>query len=137
MEDRLSDLLNEMWAAIIERYEFDILKNTISFELKTIDNGYENKYKMIFEGVTAWYFVENTGEERLNTKANVKEDDYLELTSIDFYVGRIGQIKPSSIEEDWVNQYYSNANFALEIWNALLLVEAKSIVINGNKYTVS
>ena len=87
MEDRLSDLLNELWAAVIERYEFDILKNTISFELKTIDNGYENKYKMVFEGVTAWYFVENTGEERLNTKANVEEDDYLELTSIDFYVG--------------------------------------------------
>lgn len=87
MEDRLPDLLNEMWAAIIERYEFDILKNIISFELKTTDNGYENKYKMVFEGVTAWYFVKNTGEERLNTKANVEEDDYLELTSIDFYEG--------------------------------------------------
>ncbi|MGG3675515.1 hypothetical protein ABEU95_02085 [Heyndrickxia faecalis] len=137
MKNRLFDLLNEMWAAIIESYEFDILKNTISFELKTIDNGYENKYKVVFEGVTAWYFVENTGEERLNIKADVEEGDYLELTSIDFYMGGIGEIKPSSIKEDWVNQYYSNANFALEIWDALLLIEAKSIIINGNKYPVT
>ena len=137
MEDRLSDLLNEMWAAVIESYEFDILKSTISFEVKTIDNGYENKYKLTFEGVSAWYFIENTGEERLNTKGYFEEGDYLELTSIDFYVGGIGQIKASSIEEVWVNQYYSNANFGLEIWNALLLVEAQSITINGNKYTVS
>ncbi|MGG4472368.1 YxiG family protein, partial [Heyndrickxia faecalis] len=62
---------------------------------------------------------------------------YLELTSIDFYMGGIGEIKPSSIKEDWVNQYYSNANFALEIWDALLLIEANSIIINGNKYPVT
>ncbi|MBP3041773.1 hypothetical protein J9303_20230 [Bacillaceae bacterium Marseille-Q3522] len=137
MEDRFNDLLNEMWAAVIDTYEFDILKNTIRFELKTIDNGYENKIKLIFEGVSAWYFVENIGEERHNTKDKAEDDDYLELTSIDYYKGGIGEIKPLSVDEEWVLQYYSNANFALEIWNALLLIEAKSVIINGSKYTVS
>ncbi|MFN2746773.1 hypothetical protein ACINLE_18475 [Bacillus sp. z60-18] len=137
METRLVTLLNEMWAAVIEKYEFDMLKNSISFELKTIDNGLETKHKMIFKGVSAWYFIEDSGEDRFNTIDETEDQDYLELTSIDFYKNGIGQIKPSSIEEDWVNQYYSNANFALEIWDALLLVEAKSIIINGNKYEVN
>ncbi|QHZ45959.1 YxiG family protein [Bacillus sp. NSP9.1] len=137
METRLVTLLNEMWAAVIEKYEFDMLKNSISFELKTIDNGLEAKHKMIFKGVSAWYFIEDSGEDRFNTIDETEDQDYLELTSIDFYKNGIGQIKPSSIEEDWVNQYYSNANFALEIWDALLLVEAKSIIINGNKYEVN
>lgn len=136
MGDSFTERLNDMWASIIERYEFDILKKTINFELKTIDNGYVNRIKIVFEGVTAWYFVENVGDERLSTRFNDEKNDYLELTSIDFYKKGIGQIKATSIEEDWINQYYSNANFALEIWNALLLIEAKSIVINGERYTL-
>lgn len=137
MEEQLSNTLNDLWASIIESYEFDILKSTISFELKTIDNGCENKYRIVFAGVSTWYFVKNAGEKRLNKIAALNEDDYLELTSIDFYEEGIGQIKPLSTEENWVNHYYSNANFALEIWNALLLVEAKTIIINGYKYNVS
>lgn len=137
MEEQLSNTLNDLWASIIESYEFDILKNTISFELKAIDNGCENKYRIVFAGVSAWYFVKNASEKRLNKMVALNEGDYLELTSIDFYEGGIGQIKPLSTEENWVNHYYSNANFALEIWNALLLVEAKTIIINGYKYNVS
>jgi len=137
LEEQLSNTLNDLCASIIESYEFDILENTISFDLKTIDNGCENKYKMIFSGVSTWYFVKDTSEKRLNTMTVVDEDDHLELTSIDFYEEGIVQINPLSTEENWVNHYYSNANFALEIWNALLLVEAKTIVINGYKYNVS
>lgn len=136
MKDSLNNLLNEMWAAIIEKYEFDLLKSTISFDLKTIDNGIETKYKMVFEGVSAWYFIENSGDLRFNTTDSFDDQDYLELTSIDFYRMGVGQIKPSSKEESWVNEYCSNPNIALEIWNALLLIEAKRIIINGSKYNL-
>src|SRR5699024_7299207 len=128
--------LNDLWASIIESYEFDILKNTISFELKTIDNGCENKYRIVFAGVSAWYFVKNASEKRLNKMVALNEGDYLELTYIELYDRGIIQIKCISTEENWLNHYYSNAKFALEIWNALLLVEVKTIIINGYKYNV-
>lgn len=134
MEDQLTALLNELWASTIKKYDFNILKNTISFELKTIDMGHEAHHQLIFEGVSAWYYVENIGARRFITKDD--EDYYLELTSIDFYKRGIGEIKPWSISEEWANQYYANANFALEIWSSLLLIEAKSVVINGNRFEV-
>ncbi|OQM47397.1 hypothetical protein B6A27_00960, partial [Anoxybacillus sp. UARK-01] len=62
--------------------------------------------------------------------------DYTELTSIDYYQNGIGKIHISSAKEIWVGEYFSSANFVLEFWEALLFIEAKSIVINEEEFLV-
>jgi hypothetical protein len=46
----------------------------------------------------------------------------------------IGTTSIKSSFESWVNQYFSSANFALELWNSMLLIKARSITINDYEF---
>ena len=126
--------LNELWAGIIENFEFNFLKHAITLKIKTIDNGIEKKYNVVFGEVASHFFLENKGQERLNLVL-YDEGDYLELTSIDYYEGGVGNIIVKS-SHNWAEQYYSSANFILEIWNSMLFVEARVITINGEVFEI-
>jgi len=130
---KLIALLNEMWATVVESFHIDILSHTISLNVKLSDN--KEYYKIVFKGVSSFYFVENSGDSRLNP-INPEDGDYIELTSIDYYQNGIGKIHIISTKEQWVDEYFSSANFVLEFWEALLFIEAKSIVINGEEFLV-
>jgi hypothetical protein len=132
-QKKLVALLNEMWATVVESFHIDILSHTISLNVKVVDN--EKYYKIVFKGVSSFYFVENSGDSRLNS-VDPEDGDYTELTSIDYYQNGIGKIHISSAKETWVDEYFSSANFVLEFWEALLFIEAKSIVINGEEFLV-
>ncbi|ANB58383.1 hypothetical protein GFC29_1088 [Anoxybacillus sp. B7M1] len=131
--EKLVTLLNEMWASIVESFHIDILYHTISLKVKVSDT--KGHYQIIFKGVSSFYFIENSGEFRLNP-IDPEDGDYTELTSIDYYQNGIGKIHISSAKEIWVGEYFSSANFVLEFWEALLFIEAKSIVINEEEFLV-
>ncbi|QNU39023.1 hypothetical protein IC801_07395 [Geobacillus sp. 44B] len=132
-QKKLVALLNEMWATVVKSFHIDILSHTISLNVKVVDN--EKYYKIVFKGVSSFYFVENSGDSRLNP-VDPEDGDYIELTSIDYYKNGIGKIHISLSKEIWVGEYFSSANFVLEFWEALLFIEAKSIVINGEEFLV-
>lgn len=60
----------------------------------------------------------------------------MELTSIQFFKNGVGDITTKSKAEKWAEQYYSNANFVLEIWNSMLFIEASNIIIDDVEYEV-
>jgi hypothetical protein len=127
--DEIQNKLNELWAGVIDFYKFDIFKHTITLDVTVIENGEERRYNVKFKDVSAYHFYENSGEERINP-LELDEGDYLELTSIQFFENGVGDIRIKSKTEKWVEQYYSNANFVLEIWESMLFIEASSIIIN-------
>ncbi len=127
--ERLENLLNSLWANVVEQQSIDIFNHKIMFRTKLIENGSIMRYKVMFEGVSSFYFLENTGDDRFNSH-EPEEDDYLELTSIDYHPNGIGLISVQSKTEEWVQKYIANANFSLELWNAMLFIEAKKITIN-------
>jgi hypothetical protein len=127
--------LNEIWAGVIDFYEFNILKHTITFNITVIENGQKSKHFIVFKGVSSYHFYENSEEQRLNP-VNPDEGDYLELTSIQFYKNGIGNITTKSQIEQWAEQYYSDANFVLEIWNSMLFIEASNLILNDVEYGV-
>lgn len=134
--DKIQNKLNELWAGIIDFYKFDIFNHTITLDVTVIENGEEKKYNVKFKGVSAYHFYENSGEERINL-LELDEGDYLELTSIQFYESGVGDIRIKSETEKWAEQYYSNSNFILEIWESILFIEASSIIINDvDEYNV-
>ncbi|PEZ00311.1 hypothetical protein CN326_22770 [Bacillus sp. AFS018417] len=133
--DNLNTLLNEMWSGVVESFNINILFHKINLDIKVVEHGEILKYKVEFKQVSSFYFLENCGERRLNP-IDPEIDEYIELTSIDFYRHGVGKIEISSSKEEWANQYFSSANFAIEFWDAMLFIEAKSIVINGEEFIV-
>ncbi|WP_231926012.1 hypothetical protein [Geobacillus thermoleovorans] len=87
-QKKLVALLNEMWATVVKSFHIDILSHTISLNVKVVDN--EKYYKIVFKGVSSFYFVENSGDSRLNL-VDPEDGDYIELTSIDYYKNGIGK----------------------------------------------
>ena len=92
-------------------------------------------YELTFIEVSAHYFIKNSGENRRND-FQYDEGDDLELTSIDYFAKGIGNIAIKSKTNRWVNQYFSSANFALEIWSSMLFIEAKKVTIIGVVFDV-
>jgi hypothetical protein len=133
--DKIENKLNELWASVIDFYEFNILNHTITFNVTVIENGKEAKYNIKFKGVSSYHFYEDNGEQRINP-VEPDDGDYLELTSIQFYKNGIGNITTKSQVEQWAEQYYSNANFALEIWNSMLFIEASNVILDDVEYEV-
>lgn len=122
--------LNKLWAGTIENLKIDLLNSSIALKIRVIENGVLSNFEVIFYEISAHYFIKDSGENRLEN-IQVEEGDYLELTSIDYFETGIGDITIRSMTNNWVNQYFSSANFALEIWSSMLFIEAKKIAING------
>ena len=133
--DKIQNKLNELWAGVIDFYKFDILNHAITFNITVIENGKEEKYSIKFKGVSSYHFYEDSEEQRINP-LEPDDGDYLELISIQFYENGVGDITTKSETEKWAEQYYSNSNFVLEIWNSMLFIEASNVILNDIEYKV-
>ncbi|KEZ47212.1 hypothetical protein GS18_0220420 [Metabacillus indicus] len=131
----LKEYLDELWANVIDEMNINVFDRTIVFTTRAIDDGMVTNHKIIFEQVSSFYFLENTGDDRYKLFER-GEESYLELTSIDFHPKGIGLISIDSKTYDWVKQYISNANFTIEIWDSMLFVETKRVVINNRSFDV-
>ncbi|MDR7073212.1 YxiG family protein [Fictibacillus barbaricus] len=131
----LKEYLNDLWANVIDDMKIDVVSHSILFKTKAIDGEKITKYIVGFEEVSSFYFLEDSGENRYNLIGR-DQDNYLELTSIEFHPKGIGIISIDSKSENWVKQYVSNSNFSIEIWNSMLFIEAKRIVINEKTFDV-
>jgi hypothetical protein len=133
--NELKTRLNELWGGTIESLHFDLLKGSVTLKIKVVRNAVVSHYELTFFEVSAHYFIKNSGENRRND-FQYDEGDDLELTSIDYFAKGIGNIAIKSKTNRWVNQYFSSANFALEIWSSMLFIEAKKVTIIGVVFDV-
>lgn len=133
---QLKECLNDLWANVIDDMNIDVFNNRIKFTTRAIDGGTVTKYQLTFEEVSSFYFLEDMGERRFNLLEADDRVGYLEFTSIDYHPKGIGLISIKSKTEEWVKQYVSTANFSIEIWNSMLFVEAKRVVINDKVFDV-
>lgn len=127
--------INSLWAGKIKSMEFPLLKHTIFLEIEVIEDGRDLSFNVLFEGVSSYFYLNDEGSERLKIDP-YEETDYLELTSIHYIREGIGHIGIESQTESWTNNWFASANFVLEMWNAYLFIEAKSLSINGIKFEV-
>lgn len=128
--DKIKSLLEPLSGSIIEKIEFNILQKNIFLELKLIENGIESMHTLEFKSVWSHYYTQDT----TSSEIDFTETNYLELTSIDYASGGISSVNCKSNLDDWFNSIHSMTNFALEIWEGLLLIEARKIVIDDNEF---
>ena len=123
----VKNILDKLWASVIESMDIDILRNQITFRLTNCFNETLTHYILRFLSVSSFYYINAAGDMRFNM-LEYEDGDFLELSSICYYPKGIGEI---DIKQgySWTKQCCSSANYALEIWQKSFLIEAKQIEI--------
>jgi hypothetical protein len=124
-------MLKDLQESVIKTYNFDIVGNSIVFQLELLENGECKEFFVEF--LSTYYFINNTSKNRKNFIPYDLED-YLEFSSINII--RNAKIQPSDEIGKWLTQYSSELNISVEICNKLLLIEAGSVKINGVEYLI-
>ena len=127
----LQHQLNQLWSGKINKLDFNMLNSELKISITVLENQIISNHEVTFKEVSSYYFVKNDGESRLNFH-EVEQDDYLELTTIDYYQDGVGKISITTSKNDWARQYYSGANFVLEFWSSILFLESNTIEINNS-----
>ncbi|MGT2973499.1 hypothetical protein BVE84_10130 [Streptococcus azizii] len=116
----------------IEYYHLDFLHNEFILE---VNNDLFGLQKAIFKEVSTFYFIHDQSESR---KKIYSPYLYKDLETSD--IGLLNQnvtIRLISDSIDWVSEYSGGGNIFIEIWDQLLILEAKRVSINGIEYILT
>ncbi|WP_338751120.1 hypothetical protein [Bacillus sp. FJAT-52991] len=127
----IQDQLNALWGAVITASHIDLQNDTVIFKLEMIKNNVVQLCELRFIDVSAFYYVKDRLPFRFNFYDREKVD-YLELTSIHYQDEGSASIQIHLPEEaEWSREFSSNANIILEIWDSVLLIEAREFNLDG------
>ena len=130
-ESKLTPLLETLKQSVIEKFDISIPKDKISMDIK-MNNNCNDKVKIIFEEVFSFYFINEKDD--LVRKSCL---DYTKLHSIGYYKDGVGEFANLDCPEDEITEEdISLPNFALELLNSSMFIEARSIKINDKKFRV-
>ncbi len=106
-----------------------MLNDNIKFTLQVIDNGVIKDYKLVLIEVSSFYYVKDD-EKRRFAFYDREKVDYLELTTIYYEDPNLSEVKLSlQNEKEWSSKYSTGVNIIIEIWDSILLVEAKQFFL--------
>ncbi|WP_144499564.1 hypothetical protein [Bacillus sp. FDAARGOS_235] len=122
--------LDELWGAKILETQLDILNDNMKFILQVIDDGAIKEFKFEFIDVSAFYYVKDDGNLRFEFY-NREKVDFLELTTIYYQDSNLSKVKLDlPDEEEWSSKYSTGINIVMEIWDSILLLEARQFSLN-------
>lgn len=126
MNEDLKKKFGELYSIVISGFDFNMLEHKI--QLNCYNPGSNKNITLIFNDVFGFAWI-NDMESR---KTPLYDWDYYELTSIDL----LDEIKCECIlnGSDWMNNYKLHPNIVIDIWIPVLLIECKSITIDGQVY---
>ncbi|WJE55379.1 hypothetical protein QRE66_27465 (plasmid) [Bacillus cereus] len=127
----IQSILDDLWGAKILDTHMDLLNDNINFTLQVIDDGVTKDFKIVFMDVSAFYYVKD--DENLRFEFYDREKvDFLELTTIYYQDPNLSEVKFNlQNEKKWSSQYSTGVNIIMEIWDSILLVEARRLSLNG------
>ncbi|PEJ12352.1 hypothetical protein COL48_04905 [Bacillus toyonensis] len=129
----IQSILDDLWGATILETHIDLLNDNIKFTLQVIDNGVIKDYKLVLIEVSSFYYVKDD-EKRRFAFYDREKVDYLELTTIYYEDPNLSEVKLSlQNEKEWSSKYSTGVNIIIEIWDSILLVEAKQFSLNGKE----
>lgn len=130
---KLEPLLDSLRHSIIKKMDINVPEDIISIDIQKQNTDSCDEYKLVFEEVFSFYFVNEDG--------NLVKKSYFDCTklnSIGYYkdgVGEFANIDVSDTEELKAEDI-SLPNFALELINSSMFIEARSIKINDKRFRV-
>jgi hypothetical protein len=128
-EQEINNALGEFWGSTITDLRMDIKKLMMTLDIAIATKRCMSTHVIEFEQVSAFFFVNGDGDKRLITESW----DNVELSEI-YYNEHPQDHLQHHHDKVGTPKYYAECNFSLELWSALLLIEAKSVVIDGTRY---
>jgi len=130
-------IYESVYESTILKYNFDLFKKQISFNLRRYDNIEQyTEHKIIFKNVSAFNYINNTGElNKLIIEEWNPNDDILEFTSISFLNNSSSSFYGDGSK--WLSQYKPCYNIAIEIGCSILLINSTNIIIDSQDYIIS
>ena len=126
MNEDLKKKFGELYSIVISGFDFDMLKHKIQLNCYNPDSN--KNITLIFNDVFGFAWI-NDMESR---KTPLYDWDYYELTSIDLFDNIKCECKQNG--SDWMNNYKLHPNIVIDVWLPVLLIECKSINIDGQMY---
>lgn len=128
---KLGPILNSLKQSTIEKFDINVPKDKISLDVK-INKNATDKVKIVFEEVFSFYFI--------NEEDNISEKscfDYTKLNSIGYYENGVGEFASFDCPDDDITEMdVSLPNFALDLLDSSIFIEARSIKINDKNFRV-
>lgn len=131
MHSKLNPLLDNLKEITLSTLAIDVLDDKISLDLKRQKE--KESLSVKFDGVSSFFFIdESKNSEHDRTLADV------DINSIAYYADGLGEF--STLEEDYGDfgiKMVTIPNFAVEMKDSSLFIEADYIEINGERFDVS
>ncbi|OOC58721.1 YxiG family protein [Paenibacillus ihbetae] len=122
----LEELTSLLWGCEITSYKFNLEDHSISLEIKRVFNNETTVFDVKLNEVCSFSWVNGMGDDRKKSY----DWEYLDLVSFD----TINDTKIHIMGDSFLNQYSQAPNICLEIGNSVLLVEAKYLSINNERF---
>jgi hypothetical protein len=130
-DNQINIAIGFLWASFIENINFDLWNLQISFDLLIYEADNARKHKLVFDSVSSFFFVNGEGD----TRFNGHQWENAELSEIHYFKTPMDHIKHKS-DKVGTPQFATEPNFYIEIWDTVLMIEAKAIVVDNIKYVV-
>lgn len=127
---------NKFWSSNIRKLHFDMLNNSIRFELEVFSNDKLNLHILELRNVSSYYFINNFGEKRKEFLVSDELDDILEFTSIEFINDENANVKLETNKEWSNNNFNSKPKLVIDIGNRFLFIETEFAIVDYIEYTI-
>jgi len=126
MNGDLKKKFGELFSIVISSFDFNMLQHKI--QLNCYNPSLNKNITLVFNDVFGFLWINNV-ESR---KTPLYDWEYYELTSIDL----LDEIKCEYIlnGSNWMNNYKFQPNIVIDIWFPVLMIECKSITVDGQEY---
>lgn len=124
---KINTFLNHLWGTVIEKFNINMKEHTIDLSIKSVNEGKETIIDIVLKDVISFCWI-NDSFNQDNDRRDLEKWNFISLES--------AQILSKSIVnvEGLENNFFATPNVLFELWNSVFLVEAKSIVINGETF---
>jgi hypothetical protein len=124
----LNEILGRFWGAIIKSFVVDVCNQRIIFSLEIHHINQEVEWhEVVFLGVSSYFFVYGKGPARFPHGSW----DNAEFTEIHITNPPGHHIQHMSDKKS-APQYQADYNVYIEVWSAVLMIEATAITIDGD-----
>lgn len=130
--EQLDYELGKFWGSYINSFTVDFCTLELLLGLDIHQNNSTTRHTIVFQHVSAFFFVNGKGEKRLETGQWASA----ELSEIYYNKHPIDHVFHKH-DKTGTPQYSADFNFYLEIWSTVLLIEAKTVIIDGVVYDIS
>ncbi len=128
-KDDLQFALGNFESSYITSFNVDLFNKEIVLDIVIYEADKEINHQIAFQNVSAFYFSNGSGSRRFE----LKKWELIELSDIGFHRHPVDHIAcTNDIPE--VLSHNCDPNFRLEMWGAVLLIEAKEVIIDDKLY---